>query len=221
MLHTQPLTAAIASYINRITQQDHIHQWFLIQRWQDAVNNHIRSFFLCYKHCHYNLTTAPVSLQLSQSLKDSSYFSLFDGKKFIKYILHNEQTCVNINTINKTHNFLDISHILDIVLILQPDISTEADGCIFSQQSATEIYRLTIAFFCQLFGYPADNCIRGPGIITISPPPEYNVVMLLLTGRMHTPLLIHIRKRIDMMPVRAWLITNPFICAMVVPFNGI
>ncbi|ENV3869502.1 hypothetical protein ACFJ7C_002660, partial [Escherichia coli] len=72
-----------------------------------------------------------------------------------------------------------------------------------SQQSATEIYRLTIAFFCQLFGYPADNCIRGPGIITISPPPEYNVVMLLLTGRMHTPLLIHIRKRIDMMPVRA------------------
>lgn len=32
------------------------------------------------------------------------------------------------------------------MLILQPDISTEADGCIFSQQSATEIYRLTIAF---------------------------------------------------------------------------
>lgn len=59
------LTVAIALHVNWINWWGRIHQWFSKQRLQDVANNHIRSFFLCYKRCHYNLITEPAPLQLN------------------------------------------------------------------------------------------------------------------------------------------------------------
>lgn len=59
------LTVAIALHVNWINWWGRIHRWFSKQRLQDAANNHIRSFFLCYKRCHYNLITEPAPLQLN------------------------------------------------------------------------------------------------------------------------------------------------------------